>query len=190
MSTVQSEKTTFGVIIEKPATPDPATKRPQHLHLAHSKDNVLTGAPASPRSIPSTAGLEPMTPKSQLSARQPVAPEDADLHAKPVPRIYAHDLESQCHFAGSDHTKLSQERTKDCTMWPSRDALKAKAKENKRQRSFNPLRRLGKRQRLAVQIVIALVIIGAAVGIGVGVSRRVGGGVFESNGQSKPIPTN
>jgi len=73
-------------------------------------------------------------------------------------------------------------------MWPSRATLKAKKRQEKNAKSWNPLCRLGKKQKLAAQIVIALVIVGAAVGIGVGVSRAVGGGVWTAQGQSKPIP--
>jgi len=107
---------------------------------------------------------------------------------KPPPAYpYDHDLETQSHLAGSGSTR-SLAQTKDCSMWPSRQALKQKAREEKKAKSWNPLCRLGKRQKLAAQIVIAFVVIGAAVGIGVGVSRAVGGGVWAGQGQSKQIP--
>jgi predicted lipoprotein with Yx(FWY)xxD motif len=78
-------------------------------------------------------------------------------------------------------------------MWPSLQSQKEKAKMAKKQKcakSWNPMHRLGRRQKLVVAAVIALLIIGAAVGIGVGVSKAVGGGVKSATGETKPIGDN
>lgn len=74
-------------------------------------------------------------------------------------------------------------------MWPSRVTLQQRAIQEKRAKSWNPMCRLTKKQKLAAQIIIALAIVGAAVGIGVGVSKAVHGGVWSGQGQSKPIAT-
>ncbi len=51
----------------------------------------------------------------------------------------------------------------------------------------NPMSKLNKRQKLGVKIVIAVLIVGAAVGIGIGISKAVGGGVWKSVNEQRPI---
>jgi hypothetical protein len=180
-----STTTTFGAIIEQPSTPPPATlsaEKAQSLHLKPSRETVDAHPTSSPHSFVSTPTNDPSNPFSAFYEHRPSTTEVRTLKA---PDVYEHDLESQYQLS---QTKSSIGPTKDCTMWPSRVTLKAKAKEEKAKRSWNPLIRLPKRQRLIAQIVIALVIVGAAVGIGVGVSRAVGGGVWSGNGQTKQIP--
>jgi hypothetical protein len=177
------EKTTFGaVVVDRSSSPLPAPETPQRHTLRLKSSHETTDIPSTPLSNHSTPGNEPLNPFSAFYSHARVATE-TDL--KPPP-LYQNDLESQCNLAS---TKSNVEQTKDCTMWPSRATLKAKAREEKKARSWNPLSRLGKKQKLAAHIVIALIIIGAAVGIGVGVSKAVGGGVWSGQGQSKPIPT-
>jgi hypothetical protein len=181
---VDPEKTTFGAVIvteRSSSPPAPTTPQPHSLRLQPSKDPALD-APATPLSGVSTPGNEPQNPFSAFYTHSQAVTE-TDL--KPPP-MYKHDIESQYHLAS---TKSNIETTKDCTMWPSRATLQQRAKEEKKAKSWNPLCRLGKKQRLTAHIIIALVIVGAAVGIGVGVSRAVGGGVWSGQGQSKPIPT-
>lgn len=72
-------------------------------------------------------------------------------------------------------------------MWPSLKSQKAQAKKDRCAKSWNPMAKMGRRQKMIVTAVIALLIIGAAVGIGVGVSKAVGGGVKQSNGDTRPI---
>jgi len=79
---------------------------------------------------------------------------------------------------------------KECTMWPSRQAVLEKRKVHKRQKGCNLFQGLNTKQRLWIKIIIALLVIGAAVGLGVGISRAVGGGVWAGDGKSKEIPHN
>jgi hypothetical protein len=177
--------TTFGATIEPPSTPPHATlsaEKAHSLHLKPSRENVDGHPSSSPHSFVSTPTNDPSNPFSAFYEHRP---STADVRTLKAPNVYEQDVESQYPLS---QTKSSIEPTKDCTMWPSRVTLKAKAKEEKAKRSWNPLIRLDKRQRLIAQIVIALVIVGAAVGIGVGVSRAVGGGVWSGTGQTKQIP--
>lgn len=79
---------------------------------------------------------------------------------------------------------------KDCTMWPSRQAVLEKRKDHKRKKGCNLFKGLTSKQRLWIKIIIALLVVGAAVGLGVGISRAVGGGVWAGDGKSKEIPHN
>lgn len=74
-------------------------------------------------------------------------------------------------------------------MWPTKKAQKAKAKQQKCAKSWNPMAAWGKKQKMIASAVIALCIIGLAVGLGVGVSKAVGGGVNTMHGTTKPIGT-
>jgi len=86
-------------------------------------------------------------------------------------------------------------RVKECTMWPSRQTLEAKAhkeKSTRRAKNYYGLSSrwgsLTKMQRLLVWIIIALVIIGCGVGLGVGISQAVGGSVYTGKNSSTTIP--
>lgn len=81
-------------------------------------------------------------------------------------------------------------RVKECTMWPSRQAVMDQRKVYKRQRGCNLFKNLTSKQRLWAKIIIALLVVAAAVGLGVGISRAVGGGVWAGQGKSKEIPHN
>lgn len=83
-------------------------------------------------------------------------------------------------------------------MWPSRQTLKQKKKEERKlkrdQRGFaacapvmNKWSTLSKKQRLLVKIAIAIFLVGIAVAIGVGISVAVKGDYYVSNGHSKDI---
>lgn len=177
----EKQPTTFGVTIEQSSQP-PTTPPPQKsgLNLIPVKESDSITAPPSAVSTPTVHTPNHTNPFSAFYEHR----ADSSNNLK-TPNVYQHDLESQCQLSTS---KISMDPGKECTMWPSRAALKAQKREEKHKKSWNPLHRLGKRQKLTAQIVIALLVIGAAVGIGVGVSRAVGGGVWSGNGQSKPIP--
>jgi hypothetical protein len=81
-------------------------------------------------------------------------------------------------------------RVKECTMWPSRQAVLEQRKDHKRNKGCNLFQGLTSKQRLWAKIIIALLVVGAAVGLGVGISRAVGGGVWAGEGKSKEIPHN
>jgi hypothetical protein len=50
-------------------------------------------------------------------------------------------------------------------------------------------RKLPKWKQFSIEVVIALLIVGAIVGIGVGISIKVHGGVYQSTNQQPAIPT-
>lgn len=69
----------------------------------------------------------------------------------------------------------------DDDIWPSRQAQITRAQAVQESSlpawpyRLNPLRKLGKKQRFAAKVAIAILILGSAVGIGVGVSGVAGG---------------
>lgn len=87
-------------------------------------------------------------------------------------------------------------RVKECTMWPSRQTLEAKAHKEKTNRRAGNCYGLSSRwgeltrlQRILVRIIICLVVVGLGVGLGVGISQAVGGGVYASkDNQNTTIP--
>lgn len=95
-------------------------------------------------------------------------------------------------------SKVSVDCNKECNMWPSKQTLmqkklaeKKKRRDGKFCRGCGPVvefwGRLSKKQRLLVQLGIALFVVGAAVAIGVGISVAVHGTYFSGHGQ-KHIP--
>jgi len=109
--------------------------------------------------------------------------------------VRVHDLESAStagvplSLASTQQPKLSVDgRAKECTMWPSRQAVLDKRKSYQRKRGAAFFRNLTNKQRMWAKIVIALLVVAAAVGLGVGISRAVGGGVWAGQGKSKNIP--
>ncbi|KAJ4300868.1 hypothetical protein N0V90_002956 [Kalmusia sp. IMI 367209] len=78
-------------------------------------------------------------------------------------------------------------RVKECTMWPSRQAIMEKKKLSQRAKGCSFFHSLSSKQRLWVKIAIALFLIAAAAGTGVGISKAVGGGVWKKPGEHQPI---
>jgi hypothetical protein len=105
--------------------------------------------------------------------------------------VYERDLEAgslPLSAATTQQPKTSVDgRVKECTMWPSRQAMLEKKKHHKRARGCRLFTNLNSKQRLWVKIIIGLLIVAAATGLGIGISKAVGGGVWSSPGQSKPI---
>lgn len=176
-----NEKTTFGVTVEPTHTTTDNQLSPPRLHTAISKESDLS-TDVSPIDTPYTPDA-----RNPFSS-SPVAP--------PTQTYTQYDLESQYPYrtvTNNDSTthlpKASADiRVKHCQMWPTKDELHAQAKHEKRQNGCFCFRKLTRKQRLAAQILIALLVIGMAVGIGVGISRAVGGGVWAGEHQTKTIP--
>jgi hypothetical protein len=107
--------------------------------------------------------------------------------------VYERDVEAGLSLstATTQNPKNSVDgRVKECTMWPSRQAMMEKKKLHQRARGCNLFRGLTDKQRLWAKIAIALFVVAAAVALGVGISRAVGGGVWSADGTSKQIPNN
>ncbi|CAK3843490.1 hypothetical protein DOTSEDRAFT_75350 [Lecanosticta acicola] len=93
---------------------------------------------------------------------------------------------------------INVESNKEDTMWPSKQTLKQKRKEERQLRRDRkgctgcaPLRNhwseMSRKQRLGVKIGIAAFLIGVAVALGVGISVAVKGTYYVADGSSKSI---
>ncbi|CAK7271664.1 hypothetical protein SEPCBS57363_004739 [Sporothrix epigloea] len=63
-------------------------------------------------------------------------------------------------------------------VWPGQSHWKRKAREQKMNRSCSCLSRLSKRNRFFMNVLIVLLIVGAAVGIGLGISKPLGAAIW------------
>jgi hypothetical protein len=177
---------TFGATIETLTKPTPALRSPP------SNESDFT-APVDKR-----ADMDSSNPFSAFykhpDARRSMDEKTASADAsKTHLAVEERDVEAGLPLsnATTQQPKVSVDgRVKECTMWPSRQAMLEKKKRSQRARGCNLFRNLNSRQRLWVKIIIGLMIVAAATGLGVGISRAVGGGVWSSPGQSKPIPNN
>lgn len=78
----------------------------------------------------------------------------------------------------------------DDKVWPCSKAREKTLLARQRAKGCSPFSRLSKKQKFWVQVLIALIVIGAITGLGVGISKAVGGGVFKSSSNSNaPIPS-
>ncbi|KAL9127475.1 MAG: hypothetical protein Q9217_003657 [Psora testacea] len=109
-------------------------------------------------------------------------------------KIYEQDLEAGSRITPAISANESAEppnaTRKECTMWPSKNKLIKQpnpAGTIKGSRACAPYRRLSKRQKLCAQLLIAVLIVGAATGLGIGISKAVGSGVWKSNNSQVPI---
>lgn len=142
-----------------------------------------------------------MDPSNPCSAfyKHPEARRSLDASSAPQSKTHLEvhttdrDLESGLPLsaATTQQPKVSIDgRVKECTMWPSRQAVLDQRKTYTRTRGCNLFKNLTNKQRLWAKIIIALLVVAAAVGLGVGISRAVGGGVWAGQGKSKEIPHN
>ncbi|KAF2740399.1 hypothetical protein EJ04DRAFT_210127 [Polyplosphaeria fusca] len=183
-----SEPVTFGAtIIDTTAKPQPALRSPP------SHDSNMS---ANEKEL----GIDTTNPFSAFykhpdASRERHSQEDANLASKTHLDVVVgeRDLEAGLPLstATTQQPKVSVDgRVKECTMWPSRQAVLDQKKKNRRSRGCNLFRNLNSKQRLWAKVIIALIIVAAAVGLGVGISRAVGGGVWSGQGQSREIPNN
>ncbi|KAK8168088.1 hypothetical protein IWX90DRAFT_483790 [Phyllosticta citrichinensis] len=201
MANTTSEKTTFGITITRPDTPDkesvsedaspitPILQEPVPVlksKPSHASDLSVADPVGSPRydsSNPFSAFYQHPESRSHLEVKQDV--ENGLL----IPGANGAPLSTA---TTASQPKVSIDgRVKDCTVWPSKQALHEKAKAAKAQRtSCQWWGRMSKKHRLWAKILIALTIIALAIGLSVGISRAVGGGVWSGTGQSRTIPNN
>ncbi|KAI8935756.1 hypothetical protein NX059_007276 [Plenodomus lindquistii] len=194
MAAPANEKTspiTFGATIERSATPTttstPLMSVPQQpLRTQPSTESNMSSTTADAATQKEWAA-DPSNPYSAFfDASAPQSKTHLD--------VKVHDLEMGANgvplsVASTQQPKLSVDgRVKECTMWPSKQAVMDKRKSYQRKRGAAFFRNLTNKQRMWAKIVIALLVIAAAVGLGVGISRAVGGGVWAGNGKSKDIP--
>jgi hypothetical protein len=187
------EPVTFGVTIEKSAIPpkaQPALRSPPSTESRMSS----TSADVAKKEM----GVDSSNPYSAFY-KHPEARRSMDASSAPQSKTHldVHTMERDVEAglplsaATTQQPKSSVDgRVKECTMWPSRQAVMDQRKTHKRARGCNLFKNLTSKQRLWVKIVIALIVVAAAVGLGVGISRAVGGGVWAGDGKSKEIPHN
>jgi len=73
----------------------------------------------------------------------------------------------------------------ECQMWPGQEHWRKKAKAAKVDRSrCGCMARMSKRNRLLVQLLIGLLIVGIGVAVGFGISKPLGAGVWKPEHQS------
>lgn len=95
--------------------------------------------------------------------------------------VYESDIEA-C-LTESKSNIISQKKTNNtsCSVWPGQKALKeAKLAEKRRKECWNPMRGLDKRTKFWIKIAIAAFIVGIAVAVGLGISKAVGGGIWQT----------
>jgi hypothetical protein len=181
MPAANSEKpVTFGASIEEPIIPQPALRSPpsQESNMSATMDKEANVDASNPFSA---FYKHPDARRSLDRSKTHLAVE-----------VHDRDLETGLPLstASTQQPKVSVDgRVKECTMWPSRQAMMEKKKKHQRARGCKMYRNLTNKQRLWAKIIVALLVVAAAVGLGVGISRAVGGGVWAGEGQSKEIPS-
>lgn len=108
-------------------------------------------------------------------------------------QIYEHDLEAGSRVTQFTQPEAAQHCPTDDAVWPSSKVRKQHEAlvRSKEHNSYSPFRRMSKKQKFWVQVLIAIVIVGAITGLGVGITKAVGGGVFRtSSDSSAPIGNN
>lgn len=189
-----NEKSSFGVIIERTETHD-------------EKEGALESGFDSPKSSLSRGVSHETLPKSP--SRPCPAARSSLLGKLTVDTTVANlgDLEKGLlppqSATGSTHSPLYgpcrqysvSSRVQECTMWPSKKTLKRKAKQENQHRRGSAYFGLSKRwggltrkQRIAIRLLLFFIVVALGVGVAIGISRAVGGGVWNKNGSVKQIP--
>lgn len=196
---VQYEPVTFGVTIEGKTNIPVSTSSTVPL-LPPSNTSTMSTATAD--AAAKEMAVDSSNPYSAFY-NHPDARRSLDNGSAPQSKThlevntFERDLEAGVPLSAATTQQLSKvsmdgrvREVKECTMWPSRQAVLEKRKDHKRKKGCNLFQGLNSKQKLYAKIIIALLVVGAAVGLGVGISRAVGGGVWSGNGQSKEIPNN
>lgn len=201
---MSSSNTTFGATIVPSANPNehsllpqPVTQSPA-LTPAVSRETFYDGASTnvpiqSPFYEHPPASHEVVSHSRQNSGNKiSTNVFEKDVESGNVTPLSAVDDENPFH---KNH---GLENNKECAMWPSKQTLKQKRKEERKLKrsqkgftAFAPVRdrwsKLSKKQRLLVKIAVAVFLVGVAVAIGVGISVAVKGTYYVADGSSKHI---
>ncbi|RMZ74121.1 hypothetical protein GMOD_00004970 [Pyrenophora seminiperda CCB06] len=194
------EPITFGATVQP--SPGPITPSAhQPLRSPPSNDSTMSSATADAETAKKEWAADPSNPYSAFYKHPEALREtrqslvDGQHNGKHLGlAVHEHDLEGGVPLSVASTQQQSKQsvdgRVKECTMWPTRQAVLDKRKSYKRKRGCAFFRNLTSKQRLWAKIVIALLVVAAAVGLGVGISRAVGGGVWAGDGRSREIPHN
>jgi hypothetical protein len=189
MAATHAKPVAFGATIEVPSKSQHALRSPP----SHESNISATSASITEKGTP----IDQSNPCSAFY-NHPEARRSIDMGTQQSKThldvaVYERDLESGLPLsaATTQNPKSSVDgRVKECSMWPSRQAMMEKKKLHQRARGCNLFHGLTNKQRLWAKIGIALFVVAAAVALGVGISRAVGGGVWSGDGTSKKIPNN
>lgn len=183
MAANDEKPVTFGATVEGLSKPQPPALRP-----APSNDTTMSAATEKDTGInssnPYSAFYKHPEARRSMDASAPQSKTHLDVHDRD------RDLEAGVPLsaATTQNPKISVDgRVKECTMWPSRQAIMEKKKMSKRAKGCNMFRNLNSKQRLWAKILIAMIIVAAAVGLGIGISKAVGGGIWKGRGQTAEI---
>ncbi|KAF1943606.1 hypothetical protein EJ02DRAFT_124595 [Clathrospora elynae] len=197
------EPVTFGATIQRAASP--LTPQPQAqpaLRSPPSDESTMSSASADAEAAKKEWAADPSNPYSAFYKHPEALRETRHSLNDVAPQgkmhlgvsVHEHDVEGGVPLSvASTQQQCKQSvdgRVKECTMWPTRQAVMDKRKSYKRKRGCAFFRNMTNKQRLWAKIIIALLVVAAAVGLGVGISRAVGGGVWAGAGKSKEIPHN
>ncbi|KAF1965753.1 hypothetical protein BU23DRAFT_16880 [Bimuria novae-zelandiae CBS 107.79] len=167
------EPVTFGATVDQTLR-SPPSHESQQSTTADEKDAASNPFSAFYRHPDARRSMDgPPQSKTHLD----VTIQDRDLEAG-VPLSAATTQQAKTSVDG---------RVKECTMWPSRQAILEEKKRKKRAKGCSFFRNLSSKQRLWAKIIIALFFVAAAAGTGVGISKAVGGGVWKKPGEHGPI---
>lgn len=194
--------TTFGASVV--AHPD---EKAAMLPATTSDSPALT--PAVSRDSATFADNTPVPPHSPFYQHPPASHERVrSIHQTPA-KVAQPNLEKDLEYGNitpysgvnndDDENPFSKKyavgaSNQECTMWPTHQTLKQTRQADKKQRRDGRTCGCGmirdrwagysKKQRLAIRIFIALLVIGAIVGVAVGITRSVNGGVWSGKGSS------
>lgn len=203
------EEVTFGATIDTPS------KTQNHLAPNVFDTPPKSLSPVMTQEAPSAAEA-PLTPfyaapSAQTSLKSlPIGNAcDNDLESarKEGYFITSNPIASDLNLPSSDMLPVSavptgsrmsfDGRTKECTMWPTKQTLRNQDKAERAKRrakracGCNSMNAwwgsMTKKQRLWFKILVAAFLVAIACGLGIGISKAVGAGVFAGKGQSKPI---
>jgi dihydrodipicolinate synthase/N-acetylneuraminate lyase len=192
----EKEPVTFGVTIEGNTEVPKSTPSPAPLPPLSNASTMTTATAEAAKEM----DIDSSNPYSAFY-KHPDARRSFDSAGAPQSKThleistYERDLEAGVPLSAATTQQLPKvsvdgrvKEVKECTMWPSRQAVLDKRRDHKRKKGCNLFQGLTTKQRLWIKIIIALLVVGAAVGLGVGISRAVGGGVWAGEGKSKEIP--
>lgn len=196
-----ASNTTFGATI----VPAPTHTRPDndsHLNLNFDSPSLTPAVSRDDSFYNSTKPQPPLSPSaSNVVTKQKTR---GSISIKNTIAVFEKDVESgtATPLTPDESNPFSRsigvETNKEDTMWPSKQTLKQKRKDERQLRrekrgitAFAPVRkrwsRLTKKERLMVKIGIALFLVGVAIAIGVGISVAVKGTYYVGDGHSKTI---
>ena len=178
MAANQEKPVTFGATI---AGHDNSTQ--QTLRSPPSNDStIFQKEMALDSSNPFSAFYKHPDARRSMDA---LPPQDKNHLAVDV-NVYDRDPETGVPLsaASTQQPKVSVDgRVKECTMWPSRQAIILEKKRSQRTKGCSFFHSLTNKQRLWAKIAIALFLVAAATATGVGISKAVGRGVWKKPGE-------